>query len=141
VGWNTRITFFWNYVSNLQKLANSASFFFFKFPDSSLWIVTVWPNISAEQHHRSFFQSNEAVAVNSPEKVKIFKNLKKTHKGWSGSGVQPVAESVSAFGCPSSMHPTVAGWLLNSPSPPFLWVHLAAKVGAADEPSKISQDL
>ena len=65
--------YFLNYVSNLQKFADSAPFFIFQFPDSSLVAVTS-VIVSAEQKHRSIVQSNKAVLRNYSEKVKIFKN-------------------------------------------------------------------
>ena len=88
---------FFNYVSNLRKIADSAPIFVFKLPDSSLGnVLTTTVILSAEQQHRSIVESNKAVVRNFPEKVKILKKLK-THKEKSGSAVQPVGESVSAL--------------------------------------------
>jgi hypothetical protein len=68
-----------SYVSNLRKFVDSAPFFFFKFPNSSLLAVTS-PIESAEQQHRFIFQSNKAVARNFPEKVKIYKIIKNSQR-------------------------------------------------------------
>jgi hypothetical protein len=72
-GLKTRIIFFLNYVSNLQKFADSAPFFVFQLPDSSLFAATS-QIVSAEQQHRSIFKSDKAVVRNFPEKVKILKS-------------------------------------------------------------------
>ena len=65
--------FFLNYVSNLQKFADSAPFFVFQLPDSSLFAATS-QIVSAEQQHRFIFKSDKAVVRNFPEKVKILKS-------------------------------------------------------------------
>ena len=46
--------YFFNYVSNLRKFADSDPFFFFQIPDSSLGNpISTSPILSAEQQHRS----------------------------------------------------------------------------------------
>jgi hypothetical protein len=61
--------------SNLRKFADSAPFFFFQLPDSSLKTVT-YRIVSAEQQDRSIFQSNKAVIRNFPQKYKLSKIIK-----------------------------------------------------------------
>jgi hypothetical protein len=59
--------YFFNYVSNLRKFADSDPFFFFQLPDSSLGNpISTSPILSAEQQHRSIVQADKAVALNFP---------------------------------------------------------------------------